>query len=258
MLPAEVDSLIGEIMMRCSVKSLSVMLGITICIVSAFAGPTSLKDNQECHAQEPWLRRDLAIMIVNHMSDDSGLLHNVNSESPSVLIQLALWADLAEKHRGDKLTSGLDVDKLLDRADPGINSILWLLAHEDPNRIGFEFNEIAVDRVNNWANTILVKHPLRLVEVAIIKNRIFGNSPVSLEELMRINHNIEDPAVLFHIAGRYESSGRYADAHEHLVRSIENGLAKGFFGLGLMEMNHFDGCVNRGKIYINIFDAVWN
>jgi len=231
---------------------------LMVAIVCAASSAAANLKVGTCDQDVPWLKRDTAALVLRHIDNLDSMLSGLTSDSPVLLIQLSLWADVLGFPDAYKYTEHFDADELLGLNSNSVTSVLWLLSYAPSEDIGLQINKKDRSDVRKWAHTTMPHYPVRQMDLVMVKAGLFGGAAFPLSVLQSAESDISDPSILFHIAGELEEKQEYEEAHSALVKSIENGLTKSFLGLGLLEAQHFKECAERAKVYIEVFEALWS
>lgn len=207
-----------------------------------------------CDLPEPWVREQVASLLLTHVKDNSAFFAELNSESPSVLVQLWLWAYI----KGDSaVNSGgkppIDPGLLIVRKDDSINGLLWVIgrarAELDASWIGGKH----LRQLSEWSNDFLQRNPRRMFLNLMVASGITGEKMLSKLELEAIDARVRDPDLAMFIGGKMMEVGDTIGAHGVLLEAFENGSLAALLALGQLETLEFPNCTRRGRLYTKLY-----
>lgn len=207
-----------------------------------------------CDLSEPWVREQVASLLLMHVKDTSALFVDLNSESPSVLVQLWLWAQI----KGDSgVDSGLeppvDPGLLIARGDDSINGLLWVIGRARAEIDASWLRETHLRQLGNWSKDFLQRNPRQMFLNLMVAGGVTGEKMLSRMELEAIDARIRDPDVAMFIGGRMIEEGDMIGAHAVILEAFESGSLSALLALGQLETMEFPECAERGRLYTKLY-----
>lgn len=230
---------------------------VWLACVPIESGLASEACNEPCDLPEPWVREEIATIILNRLSSPASIFTDIDSKPSSVKLQLLLWGYIKGTNGIEVALGSLDIDELLELDDDHINGLLWIIASSGKRLGQIELKSEHIQFLDSWSNRYVKEQPRKMFLYAMVLSRITGRETLSRMELEMLDSNISDPDVLFHIAGKLLNEDRSQEAHRILIQAFENGSLRALYGLGELEASQFDACSERGAFYIQLFAEAW-
>jgi hypothetical protein len=211
-----------------------------------------------CPFSEPYVREQTATLLLSHRPLTSDLFGELSSESPSVLVQLWLWAYIKQELAVDTAQPPpFDVGQLIARRDDSINGLLWVIGHSREPLGAAWLQEPQLRQLTDWSRDFLRQNPRRMFLNMLVAGGITGEDLLSSGELEAINADIRDPDVITFLGGKKMAEGDWIAGHRLFLEAFENGSLPALLGLGQIEASEFPACVERGRLYTRLYISLF-
>jgi hypothetical protein len=230
---------------------------ILLCVLMQ-SSISNAEETGTCPLGEPYVREQTATLLLSHRPLTSDLFGELSSESPSVLVQLWLWAYIKQELAFDTAQAlPFDVTQLIARRDDSINGLLWVIGHSREQLGAAWLHEPQLRQLTAWSIDFLRRNPRRMFLNMLVAGGITGVDLLSSSELEAINADIRDPDVITFLGGKKMAEGDSIAGHRLFLEAFENGSLPALLGLGQIEASEFPACVERGRLYTRLYISLF-